>query len=216
MGKISILIKTLAVGCVALMAGAAYAADEEVRAFRAIRKGDDIGYHKATITRLGDETRVQMDINLLVRVIGFLPVYRYTHQSEEVWRNGRLVKITSQTDDDGDKQYLNAEATPDGQLKVEGTKYKGLAPGSIMPTSYWNGEFTKRGSPLLDTQNGRLLDVQFTELETTPTDGVPPGSKRYKLDGDLKLEIWYDPRNRWTKTRFSASDNSVIDYKLQE
>lgn len=198
-----------------IWAGAAFASDTETRAFRAFRKGDDIGHHRVSVTRLGDETRVKVDISLIVRLAGFLPVYHYHHQSEELWRDNRLVRLVSTTDDDGDQQYLKAETAPDGSLKVDGSKYRGLVPADIMPTSYWNGDFPSR-SLLLDTQNGRLLKVQVAPLPSKPEEGVPPGSRRYKLDGDLRLEIWYDPQQRWTKTRFGASDGSVIDYRLQE
>lgn len=195
--------------------GSAWAGETETRAFRAFRKGDDIGHHRVSVTRDGAETRVKVDISLIVRLAGFLPVYHYHHQSEELWRDNRLVRLVSNTDDDGEQQYLKAEAAPDGKLKVDGSKYRGLAPADIMPTSYWNSSFPNRVL-LLDTQNGRLLKVQVAPLPSKPEDGVPPGSRRYQLDGDLRLEIWYDPQQRWAKTRFGASDGSVIDYRLQE
>ena len=62
----------------------------------------------------------------------------------------------------------------------------------------------------------RLLNVQVTQPgEVLPQD-VPAGAVQYRLDGDLKLDIWYDAQRGWVKTRFAASDGSVVDYRLQE
>ncbi len=216
MGKVYRLTLILILGSALIgwLAGAAHAADESwSRTFRAIRKNQDIGHHRVSVRRQGEETRVVTEIELSVKLLGMVTVYTYHHRSDEIWRGGRLVSIHSRTDDNGDKLRLDAEAEGD-QLRIKGTDYTGLAPGDIMPTSYWNADFPRHGL-LLNTQSGKLLKVTVGEKPVEPEDGVPPGSKRYALDGDLRLEIWYDAQPRWTKIRFQAeSDGSIIDYKL--
>ncbi len=183
--------------------------------FRAYRKGSDIGRHQVSIRRAGDVIQVQVEIALIVRLAGLLPVYHYHHKAEETWLGGRLLRLVSSTDDDNDLQSLTAERAPDGSLRIQGSKFSGSAPPDIMPTSYWNPDFPRRNL-LLDTQNGRLLNVQVTQPgEALPQD-VPAGAVQYRLDGDLKLDIWYDAQRGWVKTRFAASDGSVVDYRLQE
>ncbi len=216
MGKVYRLTLAAILGAVLIgwLAGAAAAADESwSREFRAIRKNQDIGYHRVSVERQGDETRVATQIELTVKLLGMVTVYTYHHRSEEVWRGGRLVSIHSRTDDNGAKLRLDAEAEGDS-LRVKGTDYTGLAPGNIMPTSYWNSAFL-RHDLLLNTQSGKLLKVGVSEKPVEAEDGVAPGSKRYALDGDLRLEIWYDAQGRWAKTRFQAeSDGSIVDYRL--
>ena len=218
MGKVYRLTLAAILGCVligwlsAALAVDTGAATGWVREFRAIRKNQDIGYHRVTVRPQDGGARVVSEIALSVKLLGLVTVYTYHHRSEEIWRGGRLVSIHSRTDDNGDKLRLDAEAEGDS-LRIKGTDYIGLAPGDIMPTSYWNADFPKHGL-LLNTQSGKLLTVSVREKPVAAEDGVAPGSRHYALDGDLRLEIWYDADARWTKIRFQAeSDGSIIDYK---
>lgn len=212
MGKARFLtLLALAAGLL-LQSAMASAATTERWAFRAIRKGEDIGSHIVTVVRQGSEARAVVDISLIVRAFGFLPLYHYHHKSEELWRDNRLVSLESTTDDNGKQHFVKATANADGTLQIDGSRYRGLAPADIMPTSYWNGAFP-RHNKLLDTQSGRLLDVTVTEVPLQPDDGAAGNARHYKLDGDLRLELWYDAAQRWIRNRFQGSDNSVIDYR---
>ncbi|MEL3891177.1 DUF6134 family protein [Ferrovibrio sp. MS7] len=213
MGKALFLILMLLVTGLLLQPVSAMAATTEQWAFRAIRKGEDIGHHNVTVTRRDGEARATVDISLIVRAFGFLPLYHYHHKSQELWRDGRLVNLESTTDDNGTQHYVKAFATADGVLQIEGSRFKGSAPADVMTTSYWNNAFP-RHKLLLDTQSGRLLVVTVAEQPLQPEEGVPPDARHYRLDGDLRLELWYDAARRWIKNRFRASDGSVIDYRL--
>lgn len=215
MGKAHRLTLAAILGCMLIgWLSAGFAAEAGwVREFRAIRKNQDIGYHRVTVRPQEGGARVVTEIELAVKLFGVMTVYSYHHRSEEIWRGGRLVSIHSRTDDNGDKLRLDAEAEGDG-LRVKGTEYSGLAPGDIMPTSYWNADFPNRRL-LLNSQSGKLLTVSVSEKPVAAEDGVPPGSRHYVLDGDLRLELWYDGQGRWTKTRFqAASDGSIVEFHI--
>lgn len=183
--------------------------------FLVLRDGKPIGHHRVTVRSEGVRSEVQVDIELRVKAAGFLTLYRYLHQSREVWEGDRLVSLESTTDNDGRQEYLKAEAGDEG-LQVEGSRYRGLLPADAMPTSYWRRDFVRRAT-IMDSQNGRRLDLaiqpQAYELASAARHDVP--ALRYQLTGDVELILWYGRDGRWVKTAFTARDGSLIEYLLQ-
>ncbi len=183
--------------------------------FQVLREGSPIGHHRVVVRSEGIRSEVNIDIELRVKAAGFLTLYRYLHQSREVWEGDRLISLHSTTDNDGRQEYLNAEAGPDG-LRVEGSRYRGTLPADAMPTSYWRPDFVRRGT-IMDSQNGRPLDLvirpQQSELASAARDEVP--AQRYDLSGEVELTLWYGRDGRWVKTAFKARDGSQIEYLLQ-
>lgn len=153
--------------------------------FAVLRDGRPIGHHRVEVERHGDETRVAVSIALDVS-FGFLPLYSYRHQSTEVWRGDRLQRLDSRTDDNGERMTVTAVASEAG-LQVDGPEGRRLLPADTVPTSYWNPALVAQ-RPLMDSQNGRLLDI----------DRVPVAAGRWRLEGELNLDITYGPGGRWS------------------
>jgi hypothetical protein len=183
--------------------------------FQVLRDGSPIGHHRVTVRHEGTRSEVEVDIELRVKAAGFLTLYRYLHQSREIWEGDRLVSLQSTTDNDGRQEYLNVLAGADG-LQVDGSRYRGVLPADTMPTSYWRPDFVRRAT-IMDSQNGRPLDLtirpQQSELASAARDDVP--AQRYDLAGDVELSLWYGRDGRWLKTAFRARDGSQIEYLLQ-
>ncbi|QDO99033.1 hypothetical protein FNB15_17935 [Ferrovibrio terrae] len=183
--------------------------------FQVLRNGSPIGHHRVVVRSEGQRSEVDVDIELRVRAAGFLTLFRYLHQSREIWEGDRLVSLRSTTDNDGRQEYLNAQAGADG-LRVNGSGYSGLLPADTMPTSYWRPDFVRRAT-IMDSQNGRRLDLairpQQYELASAAHNEVP--AQRYHLSGDVELTLWYGRDGRWVKTAFTARDGSQIEYLLQ-
>ena len=178
-------------------------------AFEVFRDGDPLGHHKVTFRHDGDDLHVEVDIELEVS-FGFITFFRYSHENREVWRDGRLVAIDTRTDDDGTEYWLRGRATDQG-LQVEGSSGSFLAPVDIIPTSYWNPA-TIEQSRLLDTQKGRLIDLEIAPIGKEPVTvaGQPVDAKRFKVSGDLDLYLWYTPEGEWAKTQFDARGAAVV------
>jgi len=198
-----------------LLLGAVRSADAkapETLAFDLFREGAHIGTHRIAFREEGDSLQVTIDIEIAVKVL-FVTAYRYSHRNEETWRDGRLVAISTRTDDDGKK--LQVDARPgDGGLLVRASAGDGPAPADIMPTSYWNPA-TLTASRLLNTQDGRIMQVRLVEVgrERIFAGGETIPATHYRMEGDLRLELWYDLDGRLARIRFQAeSDGSVIDY----
>lgn len=170
--------------------------------FDVLRDGAPIGTHRVTVERDGDDTRATIEIDMAVR-LAFVTVYRYTHRSTELWRDGRLVSLDARTDDNGTRTQVSARAT-DAGLAIDGSGGRYVAPAETVPTSYWNREKVMR-SPLLDTQSGKLIDVSAMAL------AADANGTRYRLAGDLEADLVYGPGGDWTGLSFAAR-GARIDY----
>lgn len=181
--------------------------------FRAYTGDTDLGTHKMRWTVQGDVVTVNIDIDLGAKVL-FLPVYSYTHRSKETWRDGSLAAIATTTNDDGDKTFVNGDLKGDG-FEIKSSKFNGVAPLPVAPTSYWAYSSLKKPN-WLNTQSGPLLKVSVASkgVETIKTRAGQIQARRYDVIGELDVSLWYDAKNRWVKSRFKAGDNTIT-YVLQ-
>ncbi len=176
--------------------------------FDVVRGGKSIGSHALTFRRRGDDLVVNVTIDLVVE-IAWIPVFRYEHRNREVWRSGRLLALESRTSDDGGKHRVHARN--DGErLVVEGDDGVIDARADLLTTSYWHPG-TPQSSQLLDTQKGRIVDVEHRsagigDLEVA---GRTLEARRYDASGDLEFSIWYSLDRVWCGLEFDARGKRV-------
>ena len=201
----------------ALMAAASVKAEPPPRdlAFDVFRKGELIGSHTIDFESNGAELEVDVDIRLQVNLL-FVPVYRYEHHNRELWREGRLLRIDSRTDDDGEAFFVKGAVAPEG-FRVESSKGSYAAPEDVISTSWWNVDTVNRRK-LLNSQLGELMAVEVEpagddEVETA-AGSIP--ARRYVVDGEVKLELWYDHERRLAKIRFVGSDGAPVEYRRRD
>ena len=172
-------------------------------AFDIQREGVSIGRHEVRFSRAGDLLEVDVDIDIVVN-FAFIPVFRYRHRNHEAWRDGRLIALDSETDDDGTAYSVSVRQQAAG-LRVSAAEGVFLAPADILPTSYWNPA-TIAQTRLLDSQHGRLLQVRPAFLGEEPL--AEAVARRYRLSGDLNLDLWY-AKDEWVKIAFEARGAEV-------
>ena len=172
---------------------ACMAAGPPVRAeeysFRVFCNGSPVGYQHVEVSRNDDQTVADTDVAVDVTMAG-IELYRFRHRSHEIWREGKLVDLHSETDDDGDSYALSVHPDDDGALLVQSNDGSRKVPADILPTSYWNPAVLDRGE-LLDTESGKTLKVAVSRL----SDG------RYDVSGDLSVQLDYRD-GRWSGVRF--------------
>ncbi|WP_340119518.1 DUF6134 family protein [Pelagibius sp. 7325] len=201
----------------ALLAGGALSAVRPLRAWGAAvpsagdlafdirRDGSSIGGHHVVFRRAGERLEVDIDIDIAVN-LAFIPLFAYSHRNREVWQDGRLLSLESETDDDGQRYTVSARAEG-GVLRVTGSGGDFQAPADTLPTSYWNPR-TVEQTRLLDSQHGRLLAVESRLLGEERLDGGKT-ARRYRLSGDLDLDLWYAATGEWVNIAFTARGATV-------
>ncbi|MEQ9606028.1 MAG: DUF6134 family protein, partial [Kiloniellaceae bacterium] len=164
-----------------------------------------IGGHHVVFRRAGERLEVDIDIDIAVS-LAFIPLYAYRHRNREVWQNGQLLSLESETDDDGERYTVSARAEG-GVLRVSGSGGDFQAPADTLPTSYWNPR-TVEQTRLLDSQHGRLLSVQSRLLGEERLNGGE-SARRYRMSGDLDLDLWYATTGEWVHIAFTARGTTV-------
>ena len=182
--------------------------------FTAYRDGSLFGYHKVSFEEMGERLIVEIEIVFDYK-LAFIPLYRYRHQNREVWVDGRLVEIATETDDNGTAYRVSGSANDDRFL-VDGSSGALDLTNTIKPTSYWNEESLGLGE-WLDTQHGKLVRSKVTPLgvDQRLVAGKSVDAAAYALEGDITCTLWYH-EGRWVGLRFVASDESIIEYTIEQ
>ncbi|MFN6942093.1 MAG: DUF6134 family protein, partial [Parvibaculum sp.] len=107
---LAIVLSALTVGA---DAAAPASSPEPALSFRVERGGTPIGTHTINFTQDGGDLHVAIDINLAVS-FGPITIFRYAHTNRETWRDGKLVAIETETNDDGRLFSVSARMTDQG------------------------------------------------------------------------------------------------------
>ena len=156
---------------------------------------------------------MEIDIKIAVKFLGFT-AYRYELQNREVWQDGRILTIDSTVNDDGEAAFCRVRRQGDG-LMIEGSGYSGPAPADAATTSYWSSDFLKR-SVWISTQSGQPLSVTTADqgTEVIETGAGPLACRRWRISGDMDLELWYDLAGDWAANAFDAG-GEIGRYRLE-
>lgn len=182
--------------------------------FEVYRNGDRFGTHAVSFRDAGDGLEVQTDIDLRVG-LGPVTFFRYRHDAREIWRDGQLVSLVSDTLKDGRNLSLNVSSNGGEALVVEGESDARAAPLGSVPTSYWNIALIEQ-SEMLNTETGELMPIRVRELgeEEVRAGAETIRATRYRIDGGpIPLDILYDENERWVGLAFTAR-GSEVTYRL--
>lgn len=182
--------------------------------FTVLRDGKPVGTQSYDFIKDDNGLKVIIDTDVVVK-FAFVPVYRFEHHDEEVWRDGRLAALSSTTNDDGTSHHLKVSTGPAG-LAVDGDDKASNLPMTTIPASLWHPATIKQGT-LMNTLDGHPMTVAVKDLgeETVKVHGQSQTAHHYALSGDLLRDLWYDPQGTLVQVRFRAKDDSEIRYVLQ-
>lgn len=178
--------------------------------FKVMRKGGKIGEHAVSFTRAADGAlRAVTEIEVTPRVLG-VTVYRYEQSCEEIWRGGRLVSLSSRTNDNG-KKYALTGTREGGTFHVEreNGETRTLS-GDVLTSTLWHPR-TPRAESLLDIKNAKIREIngELLGLETISVPGGSLEAEHYRLRGDLSRELWYDNRGRLVRISVETKRDSA-------
>jgi hypothetical protein len=184
------------------------------RRFSVLYNGDRIGAHTVLYSSVTGETRVSTEIKLLVKV-AFFTVFAFTHRSEETWRAGRLMSLSSETMEHGETLHVEGAATPQGFRVVSKGGPFIASFATLTSNSLWTPAVLEQAT-VVDAQHGGIIGVSARKFadEEIAIAGRPVHATRYRfVTPYLAGSIWYDMENRWVRGEFER-DGSKIQYEL--
>jgi hypothetical protein len=187
--------------------------------FKVLLDNREIGTHHFTLSESNGRQTIQTEARFDVKVL-FVNLYRYRHQSTEVWQGNCLRSIDSETDANG-KPFLVAGKLVTGEVKdnyfqVSTANAEKELPPCIMTFAYWNPVFLEKDK-LLNSQTGIYEDVTITRLgeESFQFNGKAVDSIKYHID--LKagpITLWYSANDfRWLALESVAAGGRILRYE---
>ena len=188
--------------------------------FGVLLDGKPIGYHRFELSDSGAQRTLRSEARFNVKVL-FINVYRYEHDSVELWQGDCLSRIDARTDDNGSRLEVRGAMT--AALFVISSPRRDTIPASCVQTfAYWNPQILTAGC-LLNPQTGEYLPVRVEHLgpETLAVRGVPRAAQHYRLSGDagsggkLLIDLWYSPEREWLALESTTANGRRLRYQLQ-
>ncbi|MCW9003529.1 MAG: DUF6134 family protein, partial [Rhodospirillales bacterium] len=194
-----ILGATLILAAMAWAANPAAAMPESLE-YVMLKEGEPVGSHRFDFRRDGDALQVNVVSTSRAKVL-FMN-FTYDHERTEVWKGGRLVALTSKTDDDGTPHEVAMKAGDVGLDVVADGKAETL-PADALPITLWNTAILEK-NVLYSALDGKPFKVTVEALpdETITVRGAPVMARAYRMRGDFERDLWYAPDGTFLKTRF--------------
>jgi len=181
--------------------------------YEVIREGEKIGTHSVAFRHDGRHLTISTQTDIAVALLG-ITLYRFHYEAEEDWFDGRLTRLTSQTDKDGVRLDVDLGLS---RGRIHGT-CNGTTldlPADLLPASAWHPNVV-HVSTLFDQYNCVERQVHAVDLgiESTFVNGLELTSRHYVISGQLRRDIWYGLQGQPVQVRFPAKDGSDIIFVL--
>jgi hypothetical protein len=181
------------------------------RQFSILYKGDRIGAHTVSYSAATGQTRITTEINLLVKAL-FFTVFSFSHRSEEIWRDGRLASLNSETVEHGETLQVTGAATAQGFRVVSKGRPFISAPGALTSNDLWTPAVLQQAT-VIDAQHGGVIGVSVRKLadEQIAVAGRQIRAARHRfITPYLAGSIWYDDSGLWVHGEFERDAAQIV------
>ena len=180
--------------------------------FDIYRNNKHIGTHIFSFKKSEGQIAVESEINFEIKKLGIV-LYRYHVKGTEIYKDGKLIKFNSKTNQNDKHKYVNLKLE-DGEYTIDGSSYKGKVPVDYILGTWWNHGIVKAKAQI-SAVSGRIIEQKVTFLGK---ETIKFGDKSYntlhykfsstdkKLDKNKKLntDVWYDEKTlNWVKASFN-------------
>ena len=189
--------------------------------FDIYRNQNHIGKHIFSFKKLNGELAIESEINFKIEKFGIV-LYKYHVKGTEIYKDGKLVKFNSKTNQNGKVKYVNM-ILDNEEYNIDGSSYQGKAPIDFVIGTWWNHSIVE-ASAQISAVSGRIIKQKVTFLgkETikihdkiyhTLHFNFSSTDKKLAKDKKLNTDVWYDEKSlNWVKASFKK--NGKWEYKL--
>jgi hypothetical protein len=188
------------------------APEAEKREYRVFVDGKPAGVYKVSISPQPDGSIVetgQADVSVQV----LLKTVTYAYRGTETWKDGRLVKLESSTNDDG-KKFQVQTAADGSSIRVTVNGKVHTVPANVWATSHWflpvdrrNGEISR-----IDVDTGKLLSgkIQAVGRDHVTAVSQPIIATHYRITGAAPADLWFDAADRLVRQEAVEEGHKTI------
>jgi len=189
--------------------------------FDIFRNDKYIGKHIFSFKKSNDELSVESEINFKIKKLGVV-LYRYHVKGTEYFKEDKLVKFNSKTNQNGKKKYVNIKLENE-ELVIDGSSFKGKVPTDYLLGTWWNHSIVNAEAQI-SAVSGRIIKQKVTFLGK---EDIEIGNNTYKTlhfnfsstdnklgkDKKLNTDVWYEEKTlNWIKASFNKKGK--WEYKL--
>ena len=179
--------------------------------FDIYRNQNHIGKHVFSFKKLNGELAVESEINFQIKKFGIV-LYKYHVKGTEIYKDGKLVKFNSKTNQNGKVKYVNMKLDNE-EYNIDGSSYQGKAPIDFMIGTWWNHSIVK-ASVQISAVSGRIIKQKVTflgketikihdKIYNTLHFNFSSTDKKLAKDKKLNTDVWYDEKSlNWVKASF--------------
>jgi len=193
--------------------------------FDIYRNNKHIGEHIFYFTKSNSKISIESEINFIIKKLGIV-LYRYHVKGKEVYKDGKLIKFNSKTDQNGKEKYVNLKLEND-QFIIDGSSYKGKTSINYVLGTWWNHSIVEADAQI-SAVSGRIIEQKVTFLGK---ETIKIGNKNYKTlhfnfsstdkklkkDKKLNTDVWYEEDTlNWVKASFKKKGNWEYRLRLME
>jgi hypothetical protein len=180
-----------------------------------------IGSHRFSVLEDGPYERVQSEASYEVRVL-FVTLFRYQHRATEVWNQGCLRSLESQTRING--RSAQVQSTPlEQSLRIEARDDEGsrefVVDECVSTFAYWNRSRLRR-TTLINSQTGEPTpaSIDLIATEEFVLDEVAVMAHHYRLTaGDDVVDLWYEADSgAWIGLAATVENGRRLAYRLHQ
>ena len=189
--------------------------------FDIYRNQNHIGKHVFSFKKLNGELAVESEINFKIKKFGIV-LYKYHVKGTEIYKDGKLVKFNSKTNQNGKVKYVNMKLDSE-EYNIDGSSYQGKASIDFMIGTWWNHSIVE-ASAQISAVSGRIIKQKVTflgketikihdKIYNTLHFNFSSTDKKLTKDKKLNTDIWYDEKSlNWVKASFKKKGK--WEYKL--
>ena len=190
--------------------------------FDIYRNNKNIGHHIFSFEKKDGLLAVQSEIKFEIKKLGVV-LYKYHVQGTEYYKDGKLVKFNSKTNQNGKEKYVNLKLENE-KLVIDGSSFKGSVSTDYLLGTWWNHSLVKAPAQI-SAVSGRIIEqnVTFLGKEKVETEfntfnalhfNFSSSDPKLKKDKKLNTDVWYDEDTlNWVKASFKKKGN--WEYRLR-
>jgi hypothetical protein len=198
-------------------ASAGRASDAETRRFQIFIDNRPAGSYYMSFSERADGS-IAVSERADVRIRYLLISYHYSYRGTEVWKDGRLLQLDANSDDDGKRFSVAARAEAES-LRVVVNGQESRLPKDVWPTSAWRLPDAKHRNgqiAVLDVDTGRQLAGNISHVGTSRLNvaGAVEDCVHYRITGGVQIDAWYDAQERLVRQE-AVDDGHHVRWELR-